>query len=46
MLKKGNKKNDVLKEVGVLKKIAKHPGVLRIDEFMECPTEYILITEL
>ena len=46
MLKKGNKRDDVLREVDILKKINKHPGVLIIDEFMECNGEYILVTEL
>ncbi len=46
MLKKGNKKEDVLREVDILKKINTHPGVLIIDDFMECSLEYILVTEL
>lgn len=46
MLKKGNKKEDVLREVDILKKISAHPGVLIIDDFIECTTEYILVTEL
>lgn len=46
MLKKGNKKDDVMREVDVLQKISTHPGVLIINEFMECKTEYILVTEL
>lgn len=46
MLKKGNKKEDVLREVDILKKISAHPGVLIIDDFIECTSEYILVTEL
>jgi serine/threonine protein kinase len=46
MLKKGNKKEDVMREVDVLKKISTHPGVLLINEFIECTAEYILVTEL
>ena len=46
MLKKGNAKEDVMREVAILKKISSHPGVLIIDDFMECTSEYILVTEL
>ena len=46
MLKQGNKEEDVLREVDILKKISSHPGVLIIDDFIKCPTEYILVTEL
>lgn len=46
MLKKGNKKEDVLREVDILKKISAHPGVLIIDDFVECKEEYVLVTEL
>ncbi len=46
MLKKGNKRDDVLREVEVLKKINNHPGVLSFADFMECDKEYILVTEL
>ena len=46
MLKKGNKRDDVLREVDVLKKISAHSGVLLIDDFIECTAEYILVTEL
>lgn len=45
MLKKGNKKEDVLREVDILRKID-HPGILHITDFMECDKEYILVTEL
>lgn len=45
MTKKGNKKADVLREVNILKKIS-HPGILQIEDFMECQNEYILVTEL
>lgn len=46
MLKKGNKKEDVYREVDVLKKIIDHPGVLIYSDFMDCRSEYILVTEL
>ncbi len=45
MLKKGNKKEDVMREVDILKKI-KHPGVLTITDFIEGDREYVLVTEL
>ncbi len=45
MLKKGNKKPDVLREVDVLKKL-KHSGILAMTDFMDCATEYVLVTEL
>lgn len=45
MLKKANKKDDVMREVSILKKIS-HPGILQMVEFMECQSEYILVTEL
>jgi serine/threonine protein kinase len=45
MLKKGNKKEDVLREISILKKI-NHPGILQMTDFLECEKEYILITEL
>lgn len=46
MLKKGNKKEDVMREVDILKKISSHPGVLNMDDFLECGSEFIIITEL
>ena len=46
MLKNGNKKDDVFREVDVLKKISSHPGVLSFTDFVECDAEYILVTEL
>ena len=46
MLKKGNKKEDVMREVDILKKISSHHGVLLFHDFIECTTEYILVTEL
>ena len=46
MLKKGNKKDDVMREVDILKRISAHPGVLLISDFIECTAEYILVTEL
>ena len=45
MLKRGNKRDDVLKEVEVLKKIS-HPGILQIMDFMECEKEFVMVTEL
>lgn len=45
MLKKGNKKDDVMKEVAILKKLT-HPGILQMVEFMECEKDYVLVTEL
>ena len=45
MLKKGNKKDDVMREIGILKKIS-HPGILQMTDFMECEKEYVLVTEL
>lgn len=46
MLKNGNKKDDVMREVEILKKISSHPGVLTFTEFLECDKEYVLVTEL
>ena len=45
MLKKGNKKDDVMKEVAILKKL-NHPGILQMMDFMECEKDYVLVTEL
>lgn len=45
MLKKGNKREDVLREVSILRKL-KHPGLLCMTDFMECEKEFILVTEL
>ena len=45
MLKKGNKKEDVMREVSILQKID-HPGILHMTEFMEFEKEYVLVTEL
>ena len=46
MLKKGNKKADVEKEVDVLRKLGQtHPAILAIDDYFECDKEYILVTE-
>lgn len=45
MLKRGNKREDVLKEVDVLKKLS-HPAILKIDDFHEFDKEYVLVTEL
>ena len=45
MLKKGNKKEDVEKEVGVLKKV-NHPNILSFTDYIECGNEYVLVTEL
>lgn len=45
LLKKGNKKDDVLREVDILKKL-NHPGILSMTDFMEFDKEYIIVTEL
>ena len=45
MLKKGNKKDDVEREVSVLRKL-NHPVVLRMMDFFEYSKEYVLVTEL
>ncbi len=45
MLKRGNKREDVLREVEVLKKLS-HPAILKINDFHEFDKEYVLVTEL
>lgn len=45
MLKRGNKREDVLREVEVLKKLD-HPAILKINDFHEFDKEYVLVTEL
>ena len=45
MLKRGNKREDVLREVDVLKKLS-HPAILKINDFHEFDKEYVLVTEL
>ncbi len=45
MSKKGNKKVDVYREVEILRQL-KHPAILSINDFMDCDTGYVLITEL
>ncbi len=45
MSKKGNKKVDVYREVEILGQL-KHPAILSINDFMDCDTVYVLITEL
>lgn len=45
MLKRGNKREDVLREVEVLKKLD-HPAILKIGDFHEFDKEYVLVTEL
>lgn len=45
MLKRGNKREDVLREVEVLKKLD-HPAILKITDFHEFDKEYVLVTEL
>lgn len=45
MLKKGNQKEDVEREVHVLKKL-NHAHVLAFVEYQECSAEYILVTEM
>ena len=44
MLKKGNKKADVEREVGVLRKL-NHPSVLQVMDYFECDNEYVLVME-
>lgn len=45
MLKRGNKREDVLREVEVLKKLS-HPAILKITDFHEFDKEFVLVTEL
>ena len=45
MLKKGNKKADVDREVDILRKL-KHPAILSVNDYMESDKEYVLVTEL
>ena len=45
MTKGGNKKEDVTREVAILRKL-KHPAILSITDFMECDAEFVLVTEL
>lgn len=45
MLKKGNKREDVLREADVLRKLD-HPVVMKMHDFMECDKEYVLSMEL
>jgi serine/threonine protein kinase len=45
MLKKGNKKDDVEREVQVLKKLT-HPNILGFHDYEECGAEYVLVMEL
>lgn len=45
MLKKGNKKEDVQREVSILKKLD-HPGILQMTDFMDCEDVFVLVTEL
>lgn len=45
MLKKGNKVDDVQREVSILKKLD-HPGILQTTDFMESEDVYVLVTEL
>lgn len=45
MLKKGNKKDDVEREVNVLKKL-NHPNILGFRDYQECGAEYVLVMEL
>ena len=45
MLKKGNKKGDVEREVDVLKKL-KHPNVLGFHDYQECGAEFVLVMEM
>lgn len=45
MLKKGNKKDDVEREVHVLKKLS-HPNILGFHDYQECGAEFVLVMEL
>ena len=45
MLKKGNKKADVEREVDVLRKLD-HPTVMKVLDYFECPNEFVLSMEL
>ncbi len=45
MLKKANKKDDVMREVNILRKLS-HPGILQMTDFMECEKDFVLVTEL
>lgn len=45
MLKKGNKKPDVYREVDILRKL-KHSAILAMTDFLDCENEYVLVTEL
>ena len=45
MLKKGNKRADVEREAGVLRKL-NHPSVLQVMDYFECDNEYVLVMEL
>ena len=48
MLKKGNKKADVEKEVDVLTKLCRpsgHVSIMAMEDYFECDKEYILVTE-
>lgn len=45
MLKKGNKKEDVEREVRILRKLD-HPSVMRMMDYFEYGREFALVTEL
>lgn len=45
MLKKGNKKEDVEREVRILRKLD-HPAVMRMMDFFEYSREYVLVMEM
>jgi serine/threonine protein kinase len=45
MLKKGNKKDDVEREVNVLKKL-NHPSILGFHDYHECGAEFVLVMEM
>ena len=45
MAKRGNKHDDVMREVDVLRKLD-HPAILKITDFHEFEKEYVLVTEL
>ena len=45
MMKKGNKKADVDREVEILRKLD-HPTVMRVLDYFECTNEFVLSMEL
>lgn len=45
MLKKGNQKADVEREVEVLRRL-NHPAILQLTDYFEADKEFVLVTEL